>query len=85
MGEGPGGTQQVTHTVKIMLVLFDGFNAHPLSGQQSLVAWGIARWGHEFEVSVTTTKEEASSEVTETESIFYPFYKVIFIYYNRPL
>lgn len=66
-----------------MLVLLDGFDAHPLSRQQSLIAWGITRWGHELEVSMTTTKEEPSSEVTETESIFYLFYKDILIYNKK--
>lgn len=83
MGEGQGGTQQVAHTIEVMLVLLDGFNAHPLSRQQSLIAWGITRWGHELEVSMTTTKEEPSSEVTETESIFYLFYKDILIYNKK--
>lgn len=56
MGEGQGGTQQVAYTAEVMLVLLDGFNAHPISRQQSLIARGIARRGHEFEVSMTTTK-----------------------------
>lgn len=61
MGEGEGGAQQVAHAAEVMLVLFDGFNAHPLSGQQGLIARGIARGGHELKVSVTATEEEASS------------------------
>lgn len=56
MCEGQGGTQQVAHAVEVVFVLLDGFNTHPFSRQQSLVARGIARWGHEFEVSMTTTK-----------------------------
>lgn len=69
MGEGQGGTQQVAHAVKVVLVLLDGFNTHPVSRQQSLVARGIARRGHELEVSMTTAKEEPSPEVTETEQV----------------
>lgn len=56
MCERQSGTQEVADPIEIMLILFDGFNAHPLSGQQSLIAWGIARWRHEFEVSMTTTE-----------------------------
>lgn len=69
MCEGQCGTQQVAHTVEVVLVLLDGFDTHPVSWQQSLVARGIARRGHELEVSMTTTKEEPSPEVTETESV----------------
>lgn len=56
MCERQSGTQEVAHAIEIMLILFDGFNTHPLSGQQSLITWGIARWRHEFEVSMTTTE-----------------------------
>lgn len=77
MGEGHGGTQQVAHTVEVVLVLLDGFNTHSVSRQQSLVAWGIARRRHELEVSVTTTKEEPSPEVTETEPV------LVFIYLTK--
>lgn len=67
MCERQGWTQKVAHAFKIVLVLLDGFNTHPLSRQQSLVARGIARRGHELEVSMTTTKEEASPEETESQ------------------
>lgn len=52
-----------------MLVLFDGFNAHFLSGEQRLVARGIAGRWHELKVTMTTTEEEPSPEVTQTESV----------------
>ena len=68
VGEGLGGTQQVAHTVKVVLVLLDGLNAHPLSRQQGLVAGGIAGWGHEFEVSMTTAKKETSPGEPDTGS-----------------
>lgn len=76
MGEGQGGAQQVAYAFKVMLVLLDGFNTHPFSRQQSLIAWGVAWWGHEFEVSMTTTKEEPSPEVTETESAPFFFFPI---------
>lgn len=60
VGEGLGGTQQVPDTAEVVLVLLDGFDAHPLSRQQSLVARGVAWWGHELEVSMATTQEEPS-------------------------
>lgn len=56
MCERQGGAQEVAHAAEIMFIFLDGFNTHPLSGQQSLVARGIARRGHEFEVSVATTE-----------------------------
>lgn len=74
MGEGQGGTEQVAHTVEVVLVLLDGFNTHPVSRQQSLVTRGIARRGHELEVPMTTTKEEPSPVLTGTESV------LVFIY-----
>lgn len=67
MCEGLGGTKQIAHTTEVMLVLLDGFNTHPLPRQQSLIAWGIARWGHELEVSMTAAEEEPCPEVTGTE------------------
>lgn len=79
VGEGQRGTQQVAHTLEVVLVLLDGFDTHPLSGQQSLVARGVARRGHELEVSMTTAEEEPSPEVSETEPV------QIFIYYLNPL
>lgn len=60
MGEGQGRSQQIADTIKVMLVLLYGFNAHPVSGQQSFIAWGIAGWGHELKVSMTTTKKKSS-------------------------
>lgn len=54
--EGHGGTQQVAHAMEVVLVLLDGFNTHPVSGQQSLVARGVAGRGHELEVAMTTAK-----------------------------
>lgn len=67
MGEGQRGTQKVAHTVKVVLVLLDGFDAHPLSGQQGLVTWRVAwRW-HELKVSMSTAEKEPNSEVTQTE------------------
>lgn len=56
MSERQGGTQEVAHAAEIMFVFFDGFNTHPLSGQHSLIAWGITWRRHEFEVSVATTE-----------------------------
>ena len=69
MCERLGGTKQVAHTIEVVLVLLDGFNTHPLPRQQSLVARGIAWWGHELKVSMTATKEESSPEVTEADSV----------------
>lgn len=69
VGEGLGGTQQVADAIEVMLVLLDGFDAHPLSRQQSLIAWGITGWRHELEVSMTATQEEPSPEVTEMHSV----------------
>lgn len=71
MSEGQGGAQQVAHAIKIMLVLLDGFNSHPFSWQKSLIAWGVARWRHELEISMTTTEEEPSPDVTETVRTLY--------------
>lgn len=68
MSEGQGGTQEVAHSLKVMLVLFDGLDAHPLSRQHGLVARSVAWWGHELELSMATSKQEASSEETETKS-----------------
>lgn len=56
MCERQSGTQEVAHAIEVMFVLFDGFDTHPLSGQQSLIAGGITGWRHEFKVSVTTTE-----------------------------
>lgn len=61
MCERQGGAQEVAHAAEIMFIFFDGFNTHPLSGQQSLVARGITRRGHEFEVSMATTEQKPSS------------------------
>lgn len=80
MSEGQGGAQQVAYAIEVMLVLFDGFNTHPLSRQKSLIARGIARRRHKLEVSVTTTKEEPSPEVRETESAFI-YLTETFVYY----
>lgn len=86
MGEGLRGTQQVAYAMEVVLVLLDGFNTHPLSRQQSLVARGIARRGHELEVSMTTAKEETNPEVTETESVqIFIYLTEIFIYYLNPV
>ena len=68
VGERQGGAQQVAHATAVVLVLLDGFDAHPLSGQHGLVARGVARGGHELEVSMTTAEEEASPAGTEPES-----------------
>jgi len=65
--EGLRGTQQVAHALEVVLVLLDGFNTHPISGQQSLVARGVARRGHELEVAMTSAKEEPSPEATEAD------------------
>lgn len=65
MREGQRGAQQVAYAVKVMLVLLDGLDTHPLSGQQSLVAWGIAGRRHEFEVPVAAAEQEASPEIME--------------------
>lgn len=75
MGEGEGGTQKVSHAVEVVLVLLDGFDAHPLSGQQGLVTRGVAWRGHELKVSVSTTEEEPNSEVTESRGgpCLFPF------------
>lgn len=64
VGERQSGTQQVADSFKVVLVLLDGLNAHPVFRQQSLEARGITRRGQELEVSMTTTQEETSSEVT---------------------
>lgn len=69
MGEGLGGTQKVAYTIEVMLVLLDAFDAHPLSGQQGLITGGIAWWGHELEVSMTTTEEEPNSEDKTEEGL----------------
>lgn len=76
MVEGQRGAKQVAHALVVVLVLLDGFDAHPLPRQHSLVARGVAGRGHELEVAMATAKEEPSPEVTETE---------IFIYYLNPL
>lgn len=68
MREGQCGAQQVANSVKVVLVLLDGFNPHPFSGQQSLIARGIAGRRHEFEVSMTTAEQEASPEVMKKQS-----------------
>lgn len=50
------GAQQVAYTIKVVLILLDGFDTHPFSGQQSLVARGIAGRRHELKVSVATAE-----------------------------
>lgn len=67
MSEGQCWTQKVAHTVEVMLVLLDGFDAHPLPGQQGLVTRRVAWWRHELKVSMSTAEEEPNSEVTQTE------------------
>lgn len=70
MREGQRGAQQVAYAIKVVLVLLDGFDTHPLSRQQSLVARGIARRRHELKVAVTATEQEASPVMmTKTEQI----------------
>lgn len=83
VGEGQRGTQQVSNAIEVVLVLLDGFNAHPVSGQQSLVARGIARRGHELEVSMATTKKKPSPVETETRvsPSLYLFESEVFIYF----
>lgn len=66
--EGQCGAQQVANAFKVVLVLLNGFDTHPFSGQQSLVARGVAGRRHELEVSVTTAEQEASPEVMEKQS-----------------
>ena len=63
-----GWTQQVANAVKVVLVLLDGLDAHPVFGQQGLVARGVARGGQELEVSMTTAQQEASSGAKEHSS-----------------
>lgn len=67
MSEGQSRTQKIAHTIKVMLVLLDMFKTHPLSRQQSLVAWRITRRGHEFKVPMATTEEEPSPKETKTK------------------
>ena len=58
-----GGTQQVSDTVVVVLVLLDGLDAHAVLGQQGLVARGVSGRRHEFEVTVTTAQQETSPRV----------------------
>lgn len=61
--EGLCGAQQVAHTIKVMLVLFNGLDAHPVLGKQGLIAGGIT-WGRqELEVAMTATQKESSPAV----------------------
>lgn len=65
--EGQCGTQQVSHSTKVVLVLLDGFNAHPVSGQQGLITGGISGRGHELKVPMSTTEQKTSPEATGAE------------------
>lgn len=69
MREGQCGAQQVANSIKVVLVLLDGFDTHPFSGQQGLIARGVAGRRHELEVSVTTAKQEASPEVMKKKKV----------------
>ena len=73
VGERQAGTQQVANATEVVLVLLDGFDAHPVSGQQSLIGRGVARGGHELEVSMTTAEEEPSPAGKEPESVVFFF------------
>lgn len=81
MREGLCGAQQVAHTIKVMLVLFNGFDAHPLLGKQGLVAGGVT-WGRqELEVPVTATQKESSPAVGKvTSSEFHLQQSTVYIY-----
>lgn len=42
-------------------VLFDGLEMESLPREHSFMAWGIAGWGQELELTMAATKEESHS------------------------
>lgn len=61
MGERLGRPQKVPDIIEVMLVLFNGLDPQPISGQNCLIAWGITWRREEFEVSMPPAKEKPNS------------------------
>lgn len=57
-----GGSQQVTDTFKIPLVLLHRLYIHLLFRQQSLIAWRVTSGWQKLEISVASTQQETDPE-----------------------
>lgn len=55
------GTQKVSDSVEVVLILFNGLDAHSVFGQKGFVTRRVTGRRQEFEITMATAQEEASS------------------------